>query len=286
MKTKLRVLPAAIFIAILVLSLKVGDIWQSVTTSEAVASTAENAPGPRNPFADAARTESFQIAQANVSQAEADQGEIGRAEMSAEAREVLENGRFFEPETLQLAQAASDGPPLSADTDGAFDAFSDGTPEGFVGAETTDEEDVFGDLASLTPGELRLLHDLAGRREQIELKEREIEEREALLRAAEQQLVVQQEKLDGIRQEIADLVARYDGEQDEEQQKLRQIYSAMKAKSAAAIFNDLGMDTLIGVVRGMSPRRLAPILAAMNPRKAQLLTLELAARENLPDVPN
>ncbi len=227
-------MPVTIFVATLMLTVKVGSIWQTVAGAQDGASPT--------------------------------------------AQQGLDSDR------LQLAQAGAQDQDFGAQD--AFDAFADDTPAGFDDVLTTDEEDEFSDVASLTPGELRLLHDLADRRRDIEAKEREISVREDLLRAAEQQLVVKQEQLEQIRDEIRALVSDYDDEKDQEQQRLRQIYSAMKAKNAAAIFNDLDLDTLIGVVRGMSPRRLAPILAAMDPRKAQQLTLELAEREDLPVIPN
>lgn len=164
--------------------------------------------------------------------------------------------------------------------------FTDGElPEGMTEAVTVEGDAEFGDVANLTPGELRLLHDLAKRRQALEQSEREIAEREALLRAAEQQLVVKQRQLEQIRGEIRDLIQLHDAEQQEEQERLRRIYSAMKPRAAAAIFNDLDMDTLLAVMRGMSPRVVAPILADMNPERARLLTRELAELRELPTLP-
>lgn len=164
--------------------------------------------------------------------------------------------------------------------------FPDGEiPEGMTEAATVEGDAEFGDVATLTPGELRLLHDLAKRRQALEQSEREIAEREALLRAAEQQLVVKQRQLEQIRGEIRDLIQLHDAEQQEEQERLRRIYSAIKPRAAAAIFNDLDMDTLLAVMRGMSPRVVAPILADMNPERARLLTRELAELRELPTLP-
>jgi flagellar motility protein MotE (MotC chaperone) len=52
----------------------------------------------------------------------------------------------------------------------------------------------------------------------------------------------------------------------------------MKPKEAARIFDTLDMDILLSVVEQMRGRKMAPILANMNPEVAQRLTVELAAR--------
>ena len=138
-KSGLRLLPLTIFVATLMLTVKVGSIWQTVASAQ-------------------------------------DGGLDDR--VSQNAQQGFDGGR------LQLAQAAAQDASDSGAED-AFDAFADETPEGFDDVLTTDEEDKFSDIASLTPGELRLLHDLADRRRDIESKEREISVREDLLRAAE-----------------------------------------------------------------------------------------------------
>jgi flagellar motility protein MotE (MotC chaperone) len=53
----------------------------------------------------------------------------------------------------------------------------------------------------------------------------------------------------------------------------------MKPKDAAAIFDQLEMPVLLRVARAMSPRKMAPILAAMSTTKAKDLTSSLAADE-------
>ncbi len=133
-------------------------------------------------------------------------------------------------------------------------------------------------LGNISPSEIRLLHNLADRRRRIVDLEKELIERESLLRAAEQQLEDKQRRLDEIKGEIGQLISRYDKQKEEENARLRLIYSNMKPKAAAAIFNDLDVETLIGVLQDMSPRVVAPMIAAMNVEKARQLTQELAER--------
>jgi len=230
MNAGFRLLPAVIFVAVVMLTVKVGSIYQALNDPD---------------------------------------------------NTVAEN-----PLQLTEARAQQEEAPLEDDFEG-FENIEEGPPEGFepIDGFDADAEGAFDDVASLTPGELRLLHDLAKRRDGIQSKEAELAEREAILQAAEQQLMVQQQKLEDIRTEIDQLLERYDTEQVAEQEELRKIYSAMKPKSAAAIFNDLDLDTLTGVLRGMSARKIAPIIAAMSPEKARLLTREMAEHRDLPDLP-
>jgi len=133
------------------------------------------------------------------------------------------------------------------------------TPEGLTALEMDDENDPqFDDIAALSAGEIRLLTELAERRRDLEVRERAIDERATLLRAAEERLTVQQNQLNEIKVEIQVLLERFEELESEETDKLVRIYSNMKPKSAAAIFNELDVDTLVAVMRGMSERKLAP----------------------------
>ena len=57
----------------------------------------------------------------------------------------------------------------------------------------------------------------------------------------------------------------------------------MKPRDAATIFNDLDMPVLLQVVDRMKEAKAAPVLAAMQPDRARLVTAQLAqmrAQEN------
>ena len=57
------------------------------------------------------------------------------------------------------------------------------------------------------------------------------------------------------------------------------MYEGMKPGDAAAIFNDLDLRVLLRLARGINPRKMAPIMAAMLPARAQELTLHMADTE-------
>ena len=77
------------------------------------------------------------------------------------------------------------------------------------------------------------------------------------------------------------------GVQEEEQEQqltsLVTMYESMKPKDAARILGQLDMDVLLQVVRRMSERKMAPILAAMDPIAAQDLTVQLVTGSALPE---
>jgi flagellar motility protein MotE (MotC chaperone) len=62
------------------------------------------------------------------------------------------------------------------------------------------------------------------------------------------------------------------------------MYETMKAKEAATIFNQLDMPVLLRVTRAMNPRKMAPILARMDPMRAKSLTAGLATEEVEPSL--
>lgn len=145
--------------------------------------------------------------------------------------------------------------------------------------------DLPADLTRMTRAEVQLLTDLAKRRQVLDERERRVAEREAILTATEGQMRDQQVQLLQIKQEIEALVQRYEADGKDDLASLIETYRQMKPRSAALIWNDMDLDTLVPIARGIPPRQIAPVIAAMEPEKARLLTRELAVREQLPALP-
>jgi flagellar motility protein MotE (MotC chaperone) len=136
--------------------------------------------------------------------------------------------------------------------------------------------------SELTKSEIDTLQRLAERREIIDRRERELQQKEGLVRAAEQRL---DEKIAQMRQletQLQGLVQQYDAKKKTEIEQLVRIYTAMKPKDAARIFDNLDMTILVGVVTNMKESKAAPILSLMNPDRAKELTEELSTRRQLP----
>ena len=74
----------------------------------------------------------------------------------------------------------------------------------------------------------------------------------------------------------------HDDQQEKKMNSLVKIYEAMKPKDAARIFEQLDIDTILLVAERMKERRLAPVMAQMNPEKAKDITIKLSKLRELP----
>jgi len=127
--------------------------------------------------------------------------------------------------------------------------------------------------------EVELLGRLGERRDSLDAREKELEMRLALVEAAEKRLDERTAALKAIEAKINALVDQKKSAEKEQFAGIVAMYETMKAKEAATIFNQLDMAVLTRVAQAMNPRRMAPILARMDPLKAKQLTAGLAAEE-------
>lgn len=128
-----------------------------------------------------------------------------------------------------------------------------------------------------------VLKELKIRREELDSRETRINQHEALLKVTERRIEEKVAELNELKQEIEDLLGTQSKEEEARLQSLVKIYSGMKPKDAAAIFDNLDMKILIQVIGRMSERKTAPIMASMNIQIAQELTTLLAEQKKLPD---
>jgi flagellar motility protein MotE (MotC chaperone) len=140
------------------------------------------------------------------------------------------------------------------------------------------------DPTDLTRGEIELLENLSKRREALEARARELDMREKLLAAAEQRIETRIAELKKLEGQVQALIKRHDDEEEKNLRSLVKVYENMKPRDAARIFEQLDMQVLLGVVERMKEAKLAPVLAQMDPARAQRLTVDLATRRQLPAV--
>ena len=161
-------------------------------------------------------------------------------------------------------------------------------PTPAVAAEETDEAPPPAAAFTPTDGreysntELEILQSLSKRREELDLRERNLSESAALLKAAEQEVDRKLSELNSLKAEIEKLLGTQEKVEEQRIASLVKIYEAMKPKEAATIFNTLDPDVLLSVVSRMNERRLSPILASMDPEKARMVTIRLAEQRQLP----
>jgi flagellar motility protein MotE (MotC chaperone) len=135
--------------------------------------------------------------------------------------------------------------------------------------------------------ETELLGRLGERRDSLDAREKELEMRMALVEAAEKRLDERTETLKAIEARINALVDEKKASENEQFASIVAMYETMKPKEAATIFNQLDMAVLMRVAKAMNPRKMAPVLARMDPLKAKSLTAGLATEQPEPslDVP-
>lgn len=128
-----------------------------------------------------------------------------------------------------------------------------------------------------------ILGSLSQRRDELDKRAKDLDMREQLLAAAEKRVEDRIAELKAIEASIKTRIVDNDKENEARLAGVVKMYETMKPKDAARIFERLDMGVLIDVARRMEPRKLAVILAAMDPVTAQELTVELATGDKLPD---
>ncbi|WP_135079392.1 hypothetical protein [Terasakiella sp. SH-1] len=243
MLNKIRVLPVTIFVAFFLLTIKVNAIWEGMDEW---------------------------INGVSVSTAEAVQK--GAQSRPKTADEIMKDRHKAPKQVLEMAQA--DTEELTEEEKAAL-AEEDA-------AEEAEDDSAIDDPTFYTQAEVDLLQKLAERREELEAQAKELDVRENLLKAAEARIDKKVQSLKALQRTIEDQMVKYDDQQEEKLVNLIKIYENMKPKDAGRIFEELEMDVLLEVAEKMNKRRLAPILAKMDPKKARDVTEELFRLRSLP----
>ena len=179
----------------------------------------------------------------------------------------------------RAAMAETDAP---AEEHGPAEAGHDAAaPSGASHDATPPGEDPAG--AGPTASEADVLESLATRREQLDARERDLDMREKLIAAAEKRVEERIVELKAIEANIEAMFGKRDEQEEAQPASLVKTYEAMKPAGAAQIFNTLEINVLLDVLSRIKPAKAAPILAAMNPERAQEVTVELARRYKLPE---
>lgn len=134
--------------------------------------------------------------------------------------------------------------------------------------------------------EIDLLENLSKRRDELDQREKDLDVKSKVLDATQKRIDDKLVEMKNLEASLSKVVALYNEKQDAQIASLVKIYEAMKPAQAAAIFNELDLTILLEVIDKMSERRVAPVLALMDPKKARDVTQELAAmRKAAPKVP-
>ncbi|MGI6486850.1 MAG: MotE family protein [Syntrophothermaceae bacterium] len=105
---------------------------------------------------------------------------------------------------------------------------------------------------------------------EVQKLEKELKQAEARQRQAEGKLAKLQKEAEAIEQTTAAEAA-----QGDIYKELGQYYSSIKAQNAAAVFDELDDETIIGILQNMESEDAAKILAAMTPQRAAIITKKM-----------
>lgn len=139
--------------------------------------------------------------------------------------------------------------------------------------------------AFFSDSEIEVLRSLSDRRKELDIRSENIQKRENILKAAEEEVDKKISDLVTLKREIEALLDKQGGMQKERVDSLVKIYEGMKPGQAAEIFNSLEMDILLSVIGNMKERKSSAILALMDPKRAREVTLKLAGAFKLPETP-
>jgi flagellar motility protein MotE (MotC chaperone) len=289
-----RLIPSVILAATVLLGLKVSDIFavgsharaEAMSPAQATSRTqATGAPLDLTSLANAATMPSISPA-------------AGSADNSAAAKQATPNAPQQAAAPQQPPQAAA--PKAPAQQQASAPSADDGKPTQTAEAPATDKAG--GDKAGagnaagdqppghapmkdpllLSPAEIEVLQQLSARRTQIDQRASELDQQEVVLQATEKRIDDKIAKLEALQKSIQTSVDKENAADDARTQSLVKIYETMKPSDAAQILSQMDMPILLQMLSHMKETKTAPILAAMDPTKAEAITTAMAERQNPP----
>jgi flagellar motility protein MotE (MotC chaperone) len=129
-----------------------------------------------------------------------------------------------------------------------------------------------------SPGERAVLERLQDRRQELDARAREIDIRENLLKATEKRIEQRAQELKDTESRITVTTQKKEEVDVQRLKGLVVMYDNKNAKDAAKVFDRLEMKVLIELATQINPRRMADIMAQMQPEAAERLTVEMATR--------
>lgn len=166
------------------------------------------------------------------------------------------------------APASAPNPPTVSDTTAS---------DSPIGAPPTGDEEK-------SAAEIEVLKQLSQRREKLEQRAKELDQREDVIKVAELRVDKKIHEMEVLRQQLYTMVNQVSEAQAAQLDNTVKIYETMKPEEAAKIFENMGMPDLLNVVKRMKPKSTAPIMAKMAPEKAREITVALTHQDQLPEV--
>ena len=233
----LRLLPVTIFVAFLMLSVRLNDVWKGFS--------------------------SLGSATIEVNQSEAQQPPPPGGRKPGQKT----------PTPADASAATSSGPTNLASASG-------GNPSAGSAAPAPPPEEPGagdGEPPTFTQNEIDVLQKLSVRREALDAKQKDLDLRENLVKAAEARIDKKIAEMKELQSNIESMLKQVDRQDEEKLKKLVKIYENMKPKDAANILSTLELPVQLGVLGQMKEAKVSPILSAMDLQQAKLVTDAMAA---------
>lgn len=132
--------------------------------------------------------------------------------------------------------------------------------------------------SNFTQSEIAILQELAERREALDIRSQEIDKKAIQLKVAEDEIDKKLKQLKEYENRLQKLINQYNDKEKAQLDSLVKMYSTMKPKDAARIFNTFELDILVAILKEMKPSTSSAILSQMNALKAKAVTTELLSR--------
>jgi len=130
--------------------------------------------------------------------------------------------------------------------------------------------------------EVDVVNSLSKRRRELDMRDAQLSTQANMIAAAEARVDAKINQLKQLQAQINALVGQRDDAQKAQIASLVKTYTAMKAKDAARIFDNLPDEVLVPVAHDMKSDVLGSVMASMNAERARALTVKLADRLTLP----
>lgn len=283
---RFRLIPATMVMCMLLLGIKVGDVIRGTNELTQLLLVGE--------------VEAQQPEKKDNAEAEAPAEEAAKEEDAKEAESATEGGASSDAEEKTDSASEEDSEATKEEEDAEAEKKASDEGAESDSKEAKKESDAKKDAAvkdatktegaqslagapkkEFTQVELDLLQSLSQRREELDQWARDVQMKETLLDATEKRLDAKIEEIQKLREDVGQLIAQYNEQENAKIRSLVKIYENMKPKDAASIFEEMDMPILLLVVDKMSERKVAPILANMSPKKATEVTQQLAEQRRL-----
>ncbi|HVJ41280.1 MAG TPA: hypothetical protein VM639_07280 [Dongiaceae bacterium] len=288
---RFRLTPIIMIVVLATISVKANHLWQGLSVSFGRSSEAQaannsqagtNQPGQQPANAAGAPTQLGNTPAPTAPNAQPPSQQTAQVQPPPPANPATSPQANTPPAGSQPAAGAGTAGNAGAGSSvGTSDATnSDGQGQDLLAQEQ--QRRLARDPFNYTDEEVDVLQQLAKRRAELDQRARQLDEREALVKAAEQRMEQKMAELKALQATVQDLLKQRNAADEQQLQSLVKIYENMKPKAAAQIFEEMDMDVLLDVVARMNERKVAPILALVSPTRAKELTYELAQRRQMP----